>query len=91
VYAVDIDEATWRRFERTAPNNVVQVARQVLSEFLSEHPEDREAAAGRLKKLKGRQAGLLQYDLPSFYRLIYRVDRERQVVTVEYIGAHPNW
>jgi hypothetical protein len=66
VYAVDIDEASWRRFERTAPRNVVEVARQVLSGFLTEHPEDRIAAAGRLKRLKGRQAGLLQYDLPSF-------------------------
>jgi mRNA-degrading endonuclease RelE of RelBE toxin-antitoxin system len=91
MYAVDIDEATWRRFERTAPDHVVRAAQQVLSGFLSEHPEDREAAAGRLKKLRGRQAGLLQYDLPAFYRLIYRVDRERQLVIVEYIGSHPNW
>ena len=56
-------------------------------DFLAVHPEDRIAAAGRLKVLKGRHAGLLQYDLPSFYRLWYRVDRERRIVIVEYVAG----
>ncbi len=91
MYVVDLDEDSWRTFQRTAPPAVVRAAQQVLAEFLTQHPEDRAAAGGRLKKLKGRVSGLLQYDLPAFYRLIYRVDQQQQRVTVEYIGKHPNW
>jgi mRNA-degrading endonuclease RelE of RelBE toxin-antitoxin system len=44
---------------------------------------------GKTKQLKGRLAGRLQYDLPSGYRLWYRVDQATRTVTVLYIGSHP--
>lgn len=74
-----------------APRNVLETATKVRDEFLCEYPEDRIKAEGKLKKLKGKEEGKLQYDLPSSYRLIYTVDREAKRVKVEFIGYHPNW
>ena len=88
---MQIDEAAWRAFERSAPKNVVEKAVEIRDGFLSSNPEDRQAHPGKLKALKGKEAGLLQSDLPGYHRLLYRVDREERVVYVEYVGTHPNW
>lgn len=79
----------WSRFCRVAPTAVVRAAEQVRDTFLAINPEDRLAAGGRLKKLKGRFAAPPQYDLPGAYRLWYRADRSSRTVTLEYIGPHP--
>ena len=43
----------------------------------------------KTKKLRGRLAGIIQYDLPGGYRLWYRVDEATHTVYVDYIGPHP--
>ena len=49
----------------------------------------KELSASELKQLKGTLSGVWQYDLPSGYRLWYRVDSDAQMVSVIYIGPHP--
>jgi hypothetical protein len=44
---------------------------------------------GKVKKLKGKLKGLLQYDVNYSDRVWYWVDRENNVVWVEYAGPHP--
>ena len=44
---------------------------------------------GRTKKLRGRFAGLLQYDVDEGDRIWYWVDTQAKVVTIEYAGKHP--
>jgi len=62
---------------------------QRLKEYLQNNPEDRLLARGKLKKLKGKLKGILQFDITDNYRFHYRVDSEEHVVYVEFIGTHP--
>ncbi len=55
--------------------------------FLQTTPERR--VPGKVKKLKGKLQGLLQYDVNYSDRIQYWVDRENQIVWVEYAGPHP--
>ncbi|MCX6031121.1 MAG: hypothetical protein NT169_17715 [Chloroflexi bacterium] len=55
--------------------------------FLQTTPERR--VPGKVKKLKGKLQGLLQYDVNYSDRIQYWVDRESQIVWVEYAGPHP--
>ena len=44
---------------------------------------------GKVKKLRGRWAGLLQYRVNRSDHLQYWVDEEVEVVYVEYAGPYP--
>jgi len=44
---------------------------------------------GKVKKLRGKWVGLLQYRVNRSDRLQYWVDEEAKVVYVEYAGPHP--
>ena len=57
--------------------------------FLEEAPEDRLRSGGKLKKLKGKVDGILQYDITDKARVRYWVDRVKRIVYVEYAGYHP--
>jgi len=46
-------------------------------------------APGKVKKLRGKWAGLLQYRVNRSDRLQYWVDEDAGVVYVEYAGPHP--
>lgn len=46
-------------------------------------------APGKVKKLKGKWAGLLQYRVNQSDRVQYWVDEDAGVVYVEYAGPHP--
>ncbi len=56
-------------------------------QFLTATPETR--LPGKVKRLKGKWAGLLQYDVNYSDRLQYWVDQETHTVWVEYAGPHP--
>ena len=71
----------------TLPPHIRTATRECLEQILPKRPLTR--IAGKTKQLKGRLAGILQYDLPSGYRLWYRVDQATQTVYVLYIGPHP--
>jgi len=60
-----------------------------LTKYLEESPQDRLRSNGKLKKLKGKLKGILQYDITDRYRVHYRVDVAKRIVYVEYIGQHP--
>lgn len=55
--------------------------------FLQTTPERR--VPGKVKKLRGKLQGLLQYDVNYSDRVRYWVDRENRIVWVEYAGPHP--
>lgn len=71
----------------TLPEHIRNAIRECIEQVLQVKPLAR--VPGKTKQLKGRLAGILQYDLPSGYRLWYRVDQSRQTVLVIYIGPHP--
>lgn len=71
----------------TMPAHIREAAITYIEEVLHHSPLTR--IPGKTKQLKGRLAGLFQYDLPSGYRLWYRVDQATRIVTVLYIGPHP--
>lgn len=71
----------------TLPAHIRDAARECIEQVLHVSPLTR--IPGKTKQLKGRLAGILQYDLPSGYRLWYRVDQATQTVFVLYIGPHP--
>lgn len=72
----------WREICVRDPQGAVETLR-----FLQSTPEQR--VPGKVKKLKGRLRGLLQYDVNYSDRVQYWVDKESGVVWVEYAGAHP--
>ena len=57
--------------------------------FLQNTPLDRLKSGGKLKKLKGKLSGILQYDITDSLRVRYTVDNRERIVFVEYIGEHP--
>ena len=69
------------------PVHIRNAARECIEQILPNSPLTR--IPGKTKQLKGRLAGIMQYDLPSGYRLWYRVDQEAQTVYIIYIGQHP--
>jgi mRNA-degrading endonuclease RelE of RelBE toxin-antitoxin system len=71
----------------TLPSHITQQARQFIDTHLGHQPTQR--ILGKLKRLKGQLADVWQYDLPSGYRLWYRVNEHTQTVQVIYIGPHP--
>ena len=71
----------------TLPAHIQNAARTFIRDILQETPLIR--IPQKTKKLKGEFAGMIQYDLPSGYRLWYRVDEAAHTVSVEYIGPHP--
>ena len=71
----------------TVPAHIRDAVREYVEQILQSKPLER--IPQKTKKLKGRLAGLIQYDLPSDYRLRYRVDQSTQTVYVDYIGPHP--
>ena len=89
-----------QRYEIKAKNNSVEKAWYTLEEnlpevmercknFLEESPLDRLKSGGRLKKLKGKLKGILQYDITDSDRVQYIVDSGCHIVYIEYIGKHP--
>jgi len=56
-------------------------------QFLRATPERR--VPGKVKKLRGKLEGLLQYDVNYSDRIRYWVDKESNTVWVEYAGHHP--
>lgn len=54
--------------------------------FLQTTPEQR--IPGKVKKLKGKLKGLLQYDVNYSDRVQYWVDKRNKTVWVEYAGPH---
>jgi mRNA-degrading endonuclease RelE of RelBE toxin-antitoxin system len=71
----------------TLPEHIRNAVRECIEQVLQVKPLAR--VPGKSKQLKGRLAGILQYDLPSGYRLWYRVDQSTQTVLIIYIGPHP--
>ena len=50
--------------------------------FLQNSPMDRLQSGGKLKKLKGKLSGILQYDITDSLRVRYMVDNRKHVVQV---------
>ncbi len=74
----------WRRFESEIPE-----AMERCRQFLLNNPEDRLKSGGKLKKLKGKLAGILQYDITDEARVWYVVDKTSRIVRIRYLGHHP--
>ncbi len=74
----------WHELEDKLPDAMGQCKR-----FLQESPLDRLASGGKLKKLKGKLKGLLQYDIDNSHRVWYVVMSEEHSVEIKYIGPHP--
>ena len=64
----------------TLPGHIRDAVRECIEQVLQSRPL--ECISQKTKKLKGRLAGLIQYDLPSGYRLWYRVDQSTQIVDI---------
>lgn len=59
-------------------------------DHLAMTPRDRPIDEGRVTELKGRLAGVLQYEVGGAARVWYRVYDESRVVVVESVGiGHP--
>jgi mRNA-degrading endonuclease RelE of RelBE toxin-antitoxin system len=69
------------------PQHIHDAARVCIEQILPHRPLER--VPGKTKQLKGRLRGIMQYDLPSGYRLWYQVDQTSRTVYVIYIGPHP--
>ena len=74
----------WRKLEENFPD-----AMEKCKKFLRESPLDRAKSGGKLKKLRGKQQGFLQYDIDDSNRVWYEVDNKEHIVGVKYIGPHP--
>jgi mRNA-degrading endonuclease RelE of RelBE toxin-antitoxin system len=69
------------------PAHIRPAARECIEQIVPDSPLT--GIPGKTKQLKGRLAGIMQYDLPSGYRLWYRVDQATQTVYVLYIAPYP--
>lgn len=76
-----------RRAIQSIPRYIADQARVFIDTHLRRYPIQRIPA--KIKRLKGQLAGIWQYDLPSDYRLWYRVNEQDRIVEVIYIGPHP--
>jgi mRNA-degrading endonuclease RelE of RelBE toxin-antitoxin system len=71
----------------TLPAHIRDAVKECVEQVLQIQPLVR--IPGKTKQLKGRLAGILQYDLPGGYRLWYWVDQSTHIVYVDYIGPYP--
>jgi mRNA-degrading endonuclease RelE of RelBE toxin-antitoxin system len=78
-------EKAWASLEEQMQDKIDDLKR-----FLQENPKDRLKSAGKLKKMKGRLKGVLQYDITVSHRVRYEVDSSEKVVLIRYIGSHPS-
>jgi mRNA-degrading endonuclease RelE of RelBE toxin-antitoxin system len=74
----------WKKLEENFPD-----AMEKCKKFLQESPLDRAKSNGKLKKLRGKYQGFLQYDIDDSNRVWYVVDNKERIVEVKYIGPHP--
>ncbi len=72
-----------RSLSRTSQKKV----QQIIDEYLAQTPL--KPIPGKTKRLRGRLANFIQYDISYQERLRYEVDRENMTVYVDYIGPHP--
>jgi mRNA-degrading endonuclease RelE of RelBE toxin-antitoxin system len=77
-------EKNWSVFAKIIPDQMERCRK-----FLEETPENRLLSGGKLKKLKGKLSGILQYDLTGKARIHYRINHDEYTIYVEYIGQHP--
>ena len=77
-------ERAWLKYEEDFLEALAE-----CTEFLESSPLDRLQSRGKLKKLKGKLSGILQYDLTYSERIWYKVDTDDNTVNIEYIGSHP--
>lgn len=77
-------EKIWYLLEENIPE-----AMGKCTVFLENSPLSRLKSQGKLKKLKGKLKGILQYDVTYSARVRYKVDTEEKIVYIEYIGNHP--
>ena len=77
-------QENWEALEEELPG-----AMERCKKFLKENPEDRLKSSGKLKKLKGKLKGILQYDITNEARAWYKVDRKQRIVFIKYVGHHP--
>jgi mRNA-degrading endonuclease RelE of RelBE toxin-antitoxin system len=77
-------ETSWYSMESTHSEQMKR-----CKQYLQENPEDRLKSGGKLKKLKGKWQGILQYDITRRVRIHYFVDAKECIVYIEYIGPHP--
>jgi len=77
-------EAAWYSLENDIPEPMER-----CKQFIQENPEDRIKSGGKLKKLKGKLNGILQYDITYRTRIHYKVGPGEHVVYIEYVGYHP--
>ena len=85
-YAVKLSnkaEAGLRRLHSTTRAKV----QDILDNFLPNTPLLR--VPGKVKKLKGEYAGILQYNVTYSVRVRYFVGEKENIVYVDYIGPHP--
>ena len=61
--------------------------------FLRDHASRTPTALipGKLKLLRAPFRNHYQFSVSRRLRLIYRVDEDRRLVIVEYLGQHPDW
>ena len=71
----------WQNICARDPQGALEALR-----FLHTTPDRR--VPGKVKKLKGKLMGLLQYDVNYRDRIQYWIDKESNVVWVEYAGPH---
>ncbi|HFD40101.1 MAG TPA: hypothetical protein ENJ31_09710 [Anaerolineae bacterium] len=64
-----------------------RTAEQVIETYLTTTPLT--PIPGKTKRLRGKLAYLMQYDLSYGDRLWYWVDQAEHKVYIEYIGPHP--
>ena len=86
-YRIELKERlqeNWEALEREVP-----AAIERCKNFLKKSPANRLKSRGKLKKLKGRFKGILQYDITDEARVWYRVDLKNRIVYIEYVGHHP--
>jgi mRNA-degrading endonuclease RelE of RelBE toxin-antitoxin system len=86
-YQVRLKKDAEKAFQ-TLPEHIARQAREFIDDHLQHHPT--RYIPGKLKRLKGRLSQVWQYDLPSAYRLWYRVDEDNCLVQVIYLGPHPS-
>lgn len=85
-YRIELEKRlrkNWKVLEKEVPSAI-----EKCKKFLTESPENRPKSGGKLKKLKGRFKGILQYDITDEARVWYRVNRKQRIVYIEYVGHH---
>lgn len=87
-YQIKLKNNTQLKSWHTLEENIPEAMNDCKS-FLEESPLDRPKSQGKLKKLKGKLNGFLQYDITNSARVQYTVDNTAHIVYIDYIGNHP--